>query len=142
MTIISLLNRKGGAGKTTASVNLASIFALSKNKKVLLVDIDPQANATTYLDKFISKDGISVYDVICKDLPAEEAVIDTDIDGLKLIPSNVNLDKADTVLTTMPMAKEFVLKKKLLKGSEKLLPSYKLNDIKKLLDEYKKKSEC
>ena len=51
MTIISLLNRKGGAGKTTASVNLASIFALSKNKKVLLVDIDPQANATTYLDK-------------------------------------------------------------------------------------------
>ena len=38
----------------------------------------------------------------------------------------------------MPMAKEFVLKKKLLKGSEKLLPSYKLNDIKKLLDEYKK----
>jgi chromosome partitioning protein len=113
MTIISLLNRKGGAGKTTASVNLASIFALSKNKKVLLVDIDPQANATTYLDKFISKDGISVYDVICKDLPAEEAVIDTDIDGLKLIPSNVNLDKADTVLTTMPMAKEFVLKKKL-----------------------------
>ena len=42
----------------------------------------------------------------------------------------------------MPMAKEFVLKKKLLKGSEKLLPSYKLNDIKKLLDEYKKKSEC
>lgn len=113
MIIISLLNRKGGAGKTTASVNLAAIFAKSKNKKVLLVDIDPQANATTYLDKFINKDGISIYDVICKNIPTKDAVIDTDIENLKLLPSNVNLDQADTYLTTLQMAKEFVLKKKL-----------------------------
>ena len=49
---------------------------------------------------------------------------------------------ADTVLTTMPMAKEFIFKKKLLKGSEKLLPSDKLNDIKNCLMSIKKKSEC
>ena len=113
MIVISLLNRKGGAGKTTASVNLAAIFAELKGKRVLLTDIDPQANATTYLDKYISKDETSVYDVICNDVPTRSAIIDTNINNLKLIPSNVNLDKADTFLTTLPMAKEFVLKKKL-----------------------------
>ena len=68
MIVISLLNRKGGAGKTTASVNLAAIFAELKGKRVLLADIDPQANATTYLDKYISKDETSVYDVIFNDV--------------------------------------------------------------------------
>ena len=115
MITISLLNRKGGAGKTTASVNLAAIFAEMKNKKVLLVDFDPQANATTYLDKFISKDEVSVYDVLCEDLDINKAIIDTDIANLKLIPSNVNLDKADTYLTTLQMAKEYILKNKLSK---------------------------
>lgn len=113
MIVISLLNRKGGAGKTTASVNLAAIFAQLYKKRVLLVDIDPQANATTYLNKFTSKDEISIYDVLCKDTPIKEAVIDTDIDNLKLIPANVNLDNADTHLMMLPTAKEFVLKKKL-----------------------------
>lgn len=113
MITISLLNRKGGAGKTTASVNLAAIFAKIKNKKVLLVDFDPQANATTYLGKFISKDEISVYNVICEDLDIHNAIIDTEIDNLKLLPSNVNLDKADINLTTLPMAKEYILRNKL-----------------------------
>ena len=110
MITISLLNRKGGAGKTTASVNLAAIFAKIKNKKVLLVDFDPQANATTYLGKFISKDEISVYNVICEDLDIHNAIIDTEIDNLKLLPSNVNLDKADINLTTLPMAQEYILR--------------------------------
>jgi len=113
MIVISLLNRKGGAGKTTASVNLAAIFAHTYKKRVLLADIDPQANATTYLNKFITKDEISIYDVLCKDTPIKEAIIDTDIDNLKLIPANVNLDNADTQLMMLPTAKEFVLKKKL-----------------------------
>ena len=113
MIVISLLNRKGGAGKTTASVNLAAIFAHLYNKRVLLADIDPQANATTYLNKSISKDEISVYDVVCKDTPIKEAIIDTDIENLTIFPSNVNLDNADTQLMMLPTAKEFVLKKKL-----------------------------
>lgn len=113
MITISLLNRKGGAGKTTASVNLAAIFAKIKNKKVLLVDLDPQANATTYLGKFLSKDEVSVYNVICGDLDTHKPIIDTDIENLKLLPSNVNLDKADTTLSALPIAKEYILKNKL-----------------------------
>lgn len=113
MITISLLNRKGGAGKTTASVNLAAIFALTKGKRVLLVDFDPQANASTYLGKFITKDEVSVYNVICEDFDINQAIIDTDIEGLKLLPSNVNLDKADTTIAALPMAKEYLLKNKL-----------------------------
>lgn len=114
MITVSFLNRKGGAGKTTASVNLATIFAKIKNKRVLLVDFDPQANATTYLGKFISKDEVSVYNVVCEDLDIREAIVDTDVENLKLLPSNVNLDKADTTLAALPMAKEYVLRNKLL----------------------------
>ena len=113
MITISLLNRKGGAGKTTASVNLAAIFALTKGKRVLLVDFDPQANASTYLGKFITKDEISVYNVVCEDFDINQAIINTDIEGLKLLPSNVNLDKADTTIAALPMAKEYLLKNKL-----------------------------
>lgn len=113
MITISLLNRKGGAGKTTASVNLSAIFALIKDKRVLLVDFDPQANASTYLGKFITKDEVSVYNVICEDFDINQAIIDTDIEGLKLLPSNVNLDKADTTIAALPMAKEYLLKNKL-----------------------------
>ena len=113
MITISLLNRKGGAGKTTASVNLAAIFALTKGKRVLLVDFDPQANASTYLGKFITKDEVSVYNVVCEDFDINQAIIDTDIEGLKLLPSNVNLDKADTTIAALPMAKEYLLKNKL-----------------------------
>lgn len=113
MTTISLLNRKGGAGKTTASVNLAAIFAKTKNKKVLLVDFDPQANASTYLGKFISKDEVSVYDVVCENMDANKAIIDTGIEGLKLLPANLNLDKADTMIAAVPIAKEYLLRGKL-----------------------------
>lgn len=113
MITISLLNRKGGAGKTTASVNLAAIFALTKGKRVLLVDFDPQANASTYLGKFITKDEVSVYNVVCEDFDINQAIIDTDIECLKLLPSNVNLDKADTTIAALPMAKEYLLKNKL-----------------------------
>ena len=109
MIVISLLNRKGGAGKTTASVNLAAIFAELNGKRVLLADIDPQANATTYLDKYISKDETSVYDVICNDVPTRSAIIDTNINNLKLIPSNVNLAGAEIELLGIP-EKEYILR--------------------------------
>ena len=113
MITITLLNRKGGAGKTTASVNLASIFAEIKNKKVLLVDFDPQANATTYLGKFLSKDEVSIYNVVCENMDIHKCIIDTDINNLKLLPSNVNLDKADTNIASLPIAKEYILSNKL-----------------------------
>lgn len=113
MITISLLNRKGGAGKTTASVNLAAIFAKIKNKKVVLVDLDPQANATTYLGKFLGREEMSVYNVICENMDIHKPIIDTDIENLKLLPSNVNLDKADTTISALPIAREYILKNKL-----------------------------
>lgn len=113
MITIAMLNRKGGAGKTTASVNLATIFARTFNKKVLIVDFDPQANATTYLGKFINKDTCSVFDVVCQGLDAHKAIIETGIENLDLLPSNVNLDKADTMIAAQPMAKEYILRDRL-----------------------------
>ena len=118
MITVSLLNRKGGAGKTTASVNLAAIFAKTKNKKVLLVDFDPQSNASTYLGKFITKDEPSVYDVVCEGMNIQKAIIGTDVEGLKLLPANLNLDKADTMIAAVPMAKEYLLKSKLAAVSD------------------------
>lgn len=113
MIVISLLNRKGGVGKTTASINLAAIFAKVKNKRVLLVDFDPQANASTYLGKFITKNEPSVYDVVCENMDINKAIIDTDVEGLKILPSNLNLDRADTMIAAVPMAKEYLLRTKL-----------------------------
>ncbi|MBP5433583.1 AAA family ATPase [Ruminococcus sp.] len=113
MVTLSLLNRKGGVGKTTASVNLAAIFAKSNNKKVLLIDSDPQANSTTYLGKFLTKDDISIYDVLCGDTDIADAVIDTDIENLRLLPSNQNLSKADLEMASMPAARKFILQNKL-----------------------------
>lgn len=113
MITVSLLNRKGGAGKTTASVNLAAIFAKKYNKKVLLVDFDPQANASMYLDKFVSKDEKSIYDVICENMEISKIIIDTDIENLKLAPANIHLDKADTMLSSVMVAREFRLQSKL-----------------------------
>ena len=118
MITVSLLNRKGGVGKTTASVNLAAIFAKTKNKKVLIVDLDPQANASTYLGKFLTRDEVSIYDVMCANANIKDAIIDTDIENLHLLPSNVNLDKGDTILAALPTAREFILKNKLSEVAE------------------------
>lgn len=113
MITISLLNRKGGVGKTTASVNLAAIFAKIKNKKVLLVDLDPQANASTYLGKFLTKDENSIYDVMCANMNIKDTIIDTDIDNLHLLPSNAKLDRGDTILASISTAREYILQDKL-----------------------------
>lgn len=110
MTTISVLNRKGGAGKTTASINLAAVMAKEKDKKVLLIDLDPQANATTYLG-FYKNNKPSINDVLCKGTDIRQAVKSTDISGLSVIPSDIDFDNADLQLAFMPAGKEFILKK-------------------------------
>ena len=110
--IIAVVNQKGGVGKTTTAVNIASVLA-KKGKKVLLIDEDPQGNATSGLgvDKNTEK---SIYDVIINDVEIKEAIVKSPIKNLWVCPSNINLAGAEVELVPM-MAREARLKEKLEK---------------------------
>lgn len=108
--IISVANQKGGVGKTTTSITLSSMLA-QKNKKVLLIDADPQGNATSGLgvEKNIEK---SVYDLLVEETTVNEIVKETNIKNLKVCPSNINLAGAEVELVSM-MSREQRLKEKI-----------------------------
>ena len=95
--IISFSNQKGGVGKTTTCVNLASCLA-KYGKKVLIIDMDPQGNATTGLG--LNKSGIknSVYNVLIDDTPAKDVIIPTKIDRLEILPAGIDLAGAEVEL--------------------------------------------
>lgn len=98
--IIAVANQKGGVGKTTTSINLSACIAY-RGKKVLLIDLDPQGNATTGLgiDKRINKN--SVYDVIINEMPINEVTVNTPQDNLILCPSSISLAGAEIELVSM-----------------------------------------
>jgi len=110
--IIAVVNQKGGVGKTTTAVNISAVLA-KKGKKVLLIDEDPQGNATSGLgvDKNVEK---SIYDVIINDVDIHEAIVQSPIKNLWVCPSNINLAGAEVELVPM-MARETKLKEKLEK---------------------------
>ncbi len=95
--IIAFSNQKGGVGKTTSCVNLSAYLA-QKGYKCLLVDLDPQGNATSGLGFSKSEVKNSVYNVMIDDMPIEEAVVKTCVDGLDLLPSNIDLAGAEVEL--------------------------------------------
>lgn len=106
--IISLANQKGGVGKTTTTINLAASLAVLE-QKVLVIDADPQANATSGLGFDVKNVQSSIYECIVDDVDAEKVVLKTEIDNLHIIPSHIDLVGAEIEMLNMPN-REKVLK--------------------------------
>ena len=109
--IVSLTNQKGGVGKTTTSVNLAVSFAVSE-VKTLLIDLDPQSNATTGLEALVENKKGSIYDLIAGESSASDVISNTKLECLDIISSTNDLVGAEVELVNL-MARERQLEKKL-----------------------------
>jgi chromosome partitioning protein len=109
--IIAITNQKGGVGKTTTSVNLGASLA-SMGKKVLLVDIDPQGNTTSGIG--INKADVAncIYDVLINDVDPKDAILETNVENLKIIPATIQLAGAEIELVPT-ISREVRLKKAL-----------------------------
>tara|TARA_R110002020_G_scaffold154714_6_gene335135 strand:- start:12675 stop:13442 length:768 start_codon:yes stop_codon:yes gene_type:complete len=107
--IIAVANQKGGVGKTTTSVNLAASLGVFE-KKVLLIDADPQANATSGLGIDVESIEIGTYQLLEHSSKAEDAIIPTDSPNLSLIPSHIDLVAIEIELVDMD-EREYMLRK-------------------------------
>ena len=122
--IISLVNQKGGVGKTTTSINLSSSLG-HLGKKLLLIDLDPQSNSTTGLGVDRAKIKKSIYNVIMGECEIKEAIIKTQFKNLSIIPAMIDLAGVDIELIQISVQdKEFVITEQLKKQLEMVRDRY------------------
>ena len=103
--VIAVTNQKGGVGKTTTSVNLSAALAYM-GKKVLLVDIDTQANATQGIGVDRSSLSLTVYDAITQSTPLKDIIISTDVKNLDIVPANIDLAGVEIELSQVKSGRE------------------------------------
>jgi chromosome partitioning protein len=109
--IITIANQKGGVGKTTTAINLSSCIAVAE-RKVLLVDIDPQANATSGMGIKLGQNDQSIYDVLLDSIPIDDIVHKTSVPYLDIMPSHIKLVGAEVELVNT-VRREYLLAQKL-----------------------------
>lgn len=109
--IIAVVNQKGGVGKTTTAANLGTALA-AVYKKTLIIDLDPQGNASTGFGIGVKQRKKTIYEVLVDNVDINDTVIDTNIPGLHIISSTVNLSAAEIELINVPQ-REYLFQKKL-----------------------------
>lgn len=109
MKVIAIVNQKGGVAKTTTTVNLATAFA-AVNKKILVIDLDPQGNSSTGFGISQQQRKNTIYQVLTNLIELKNAIISTDIPNLEIITSNTNLSAAELDLTKLK-DREYILMK-------------------------------
>ncbi len=106
--VVAIVNQKGGVGKSTTAINLSAYLA-NLGEQVLVVDMDPQGNATSGLGVTVD-DGSCMYDVLLEGKPMEQVAIPSEVEGLSIAPATINLVGAEVELVSA-LAREFKLKR-------------------------------